>query len=129
MFSWIADTIEGLGYWGIAGLTLLENIVLPLPSEVIVPMAGYVTTRGHLDFWLVVVAASAGCVGGAGGWYGVARSIGGRRLCAWSSAHGHWVTMACAEIDKGQDWFGHHGKWAVLLGRMVPAVRTIVSVP
>lgn len=129
MFDWIAKTIERLGYWGIAGLTLLENVVPPIPSEVVVPMAGFVSARGQLDFWLVVVAASVGAVAGAVGWYWVARSIGNRRLRAWVDDHGHWVTLRCETLDRAQDWFDRHGPWAVFIGRLVPGVRTFVSVP
>jgi membrane protein DedA with SNARE-associated domain len=129
MFDWIAGVIERLGYWGIAGLTILENIVLPLPSEVIVPMAGFVSSRGELNFWLVVAAASAGAIVGTTGWYVVARSIGNRRLRAWVDAHGHWVTLSCDDIDTAQSWFDKYGVWAVFVGRLVPGVRALVSIP
>lgn len=129
MFDWIASTIERLGYLGIAGLTLLENIVPPIPSEVVVPMAGYVAAKGALNFWLVVAAAAAGALAGAAGWYYAARSIGDKRLRAWVDAHGHWVTLECDDIDRAQRWFDKHGTWAVLVGRLVPGVRTFISVP
>jgi len=129
MFDWIAGVIEKLGYAGIAGLTLLENIVPPIPSEVVVPMAGFVSARGELHFWLVVAAASAGALAGAAGWYGVARAIGNDRLRAWIAAHGHWITLTGDDIDRAQAWFDHHGTWAVLVGRLIPGVRTFISVP
>lgn len=129
MFDWVAGVIERLGYLGIAGLTLLENVVPPIPSEVVVPMAGFVAAGGELDFWLVVVAASAGALAGAAGWYWAARSIGNRRLRAWVDDHGHWVTLTCDSIDTAQGWFDRHGAWAVFLGRLVPGVRTFVSIP
>lgn len=129
MFDWVAGVIERLGYLGIAGLTLLENVVPPIPSEVVVPMAGFVAAQGKFDLWLVVLAASAGALAGAVGWYWVARSIGNKRLRAWVDDHGHWVTLTCDSIDKAQDWFDRHGAWAVFVGRLVPGVRTFVSVP
>ena len=129
MFDWVAGVIERLGYLGIAGLTLLENVVPPIPSEVVVPMAGFVAAQGKFDLWLVVVAASLGALAGAVGWYWVARSIGNKRLRAWVADHGHWVTLTCDSIDKAQDWFDRHGAWAVFVGRLVPGVRTFVSVP
>jgi membrane protein DedA with SNARE-associated domain len=127
--EWIAGLIERLGYAGIAFLTLLENFIPPLPSEVIIPLAGFVAAKGSLNFWLVVAAASAGAIAGATGWYLVARSIGNRRLRRWIDQHGHWVTLTCRDIDKAQAWFDRHGAWAVFLGRLVPGVRTFVSVP
>lgn len=129
MFDWVTGIIERLGYLGLAGLTLLENIVPPIPSEVVVPLAGYVSAKGQLDFWLVVVAASLGAVAGASIWYFVARSIGNDRLRRWVDAHGRWVTLTCDDIDKAQRWFDKHGGWAVFVGRLVPGVRTFISVP
>lgn len=129
MFDWITAVIERLGYWGIAALTLLENIVPPIPSEVVIPLAGFVSAKGKLTFWGVVIAASVGSLLGAAGWFGVARWIGNKRLRQWIDDHGHWVTLTCETIDKAQAWFDRHGKWAVFLGRLVPGVRTFVSVP
>lgn len=129
MFDWITGVIEKLGYWGIAALTLLENIVPPIPSEVVVPLAGYVAAKGQLSFWGVVAAASAGALAGAVGWYAVARSIGKKRLRKWIEEHGKWVTLTPDTIDKAQEWFDRHGPWAVFFGRLVPGVRTFVSVP
>lgn len=129
MIDGITGLIEKLGYWGVAFLMLLENFIPPLPSEVIVPLAGYVAAQGKLDFWLVVVAASSGGIAGASGWYLIARSIGSRRLRRWMDAHGHWLTLSCRDIDKAQAWFDRHGRWAVLAGRLVPGVRTFVSLP
>src|SRR5688500_2822810 len=119
MFDWITGTIQRLGYWGIAALTLLENVVPPIPSEVVVPMAGFVAAKGELSFWGVVAAASAGALLGAVGWYAVARAIGKKRLRQWIDDHGHWVTLDCESIDKAQRWFDRHGTWAVLVGRLV----------
>ena len=129
MFDWITSTIQRLGYLGIAALTLLENVVPPIPSEVVVPMAGFVSAKGQLSFWGVVVAASVGALIGAVGWYAVARAIGKERLRKWIDDHGHWVTLTCESIDKSQRWFDKHGTWAVFVGRLVPGVRTFVSVP
>ena len=129
MFEWIAATIERLGYWGIAGLTLLENVVPPIPSEVVVPLAGFVAARGGLNFWGVVAAAAIGALAGAVGWYVAARSIGAARLRRWVDDHGHWLTLTCEDIDKSEQWFEKHGSWAVFVGRLVPGVRTFISVP
>lgn len=129
MFNWITGVIERLGYLGIAALTLLENIVPPIPSEIVVPLAGYVSAKGKLDFWFVVVAASAGAVVGSSIWYFVARAIGNVRLRRWIDAHGQWVTLTGEDIDTSQRWFDRHGGWAVLVGRLVPGVRTFISVP
>lgn len=129
MFDFITRTIERLGYLGIAALTFLENVVPPIPSEVIIPLAGFVSAKGKLAFWGVVAAASIGALAGAVGWFAAARAIGNKRLRAWIDDHGHWVTLTCDSIDKAQKWFDRHGTWAVFVGRLVPGVRTFVSVP
>ncbi|MDQ3069887.1 MAG: DedA family protein [Acidobacteriota bacterium] len=129
MFDWVTGVIGQLGYWGIAALTFLENIVPPIPSELVIPLAGFVAAQGTLNIWLVIVAAVTGSLAGALAWYGVARSIGAKRLRAWIAKHGQWVTLTSEDIDRAQAWFDKHSAWAVMAGRIVPGVRTFISVP
>lgn len=129
MFDWVRDVIQQLGYAGIAALTLLENIIPPVPSEVVIPMAGFIASQGRFNFWVVVAVASTGALAGAVAWYAVARSIGDRRLRTWVRAHGRWVTLTPEDLDKAQGWFDRHGGWSVLIGRLIPGVRTFISIP
>jgi membrane protein DedA with SNARE-associated domain len=78
---------------------------------------------------LVVLAGSAGSLLGAWFWYEVGRRVGAERLKGWAARHGRWLTLRPEEVDRAREWFGRHGGKAVLLGRMVPAVRTLISVP
>ena len=129
MFEWITGIVGQLGYAGVAVLTFLENLFPPIPSELVIPLAGFVAGRGELHIVPVIAVASAGSLAGAALWYFVGRSIGERRLRAWVRRHGRWLTLSGSDLDSAQDWFRRHGPTAVLIGRLVPGVRTFVSLP
>jgi membrane protein DedA with SNARE-associated domain len=129
MFDWITGIIGRLGYAGVAGLTFLENVFPPIPSELVIPLAGYVAAQGDMRLMLVVATASAGSLAGAGVWYWIGRSVGERRLRAWVDRHGKWLTLSAKDVDRAQLWFSRHGNAAVFFGRLVPGVRTLVSLP
>ena len=129
MFAWIAQLIEKTGYLGVALLMFLENVFPPIPSELIMPMAGFTAARGDLRFVGIVLAGTAGSVAGALLWYYVGTLVTAARLKAWAGKHGRWLTLKPQDIDKASAWFGKHGGKAVLFGRLVPTVRTLISVP
>jgi len=129
MFDWLAGAVTGLGYPGLALLMFAENVFPPIPSELIMPMAGYAAARGEMGLGLAVLAGSLGSLAGALLWYGVGRRVGAARLRRIAARHGRWLGLAPAEVDRAAAWFARHGGKAVLFGRMVPAVRTLISVP
>jgi membrane protein DedA with SNARE-associated domain len=129
MFEWITSVITSLGYAGVTMLTLLENVFPPIPSELIIPLAGFVAASGALRFDVVIAAAAAGSLAGTALWYEVGRRIGERRLREWVARHGAWLTLSVGDIDSAQDWFRRHDRRSVLFGRVVPGVRTFVSLP
>ncbi len=129
MFDWIVSVIERLGYAGVAALTFLENVFPPIPSELVIPLAGFVAARGDLLIGVVVAVATAGSLVGSTAWYALGRRIGERRVRAWVDRHGHWLTLGAEDIDRAQQWFQHHGGAAVLFGRLMPGVRTLISLP
>jgi membrane protein DedA with SNARE-associated domain len=129
MFEWIIRVIERLGYAGIALLTFLENVFPPVPSEIVIPLAGFVSARGAFDLWLVIIVASIGSLAGATVWYLAGRRIGEKRLRAWVERHGRWLTLSTHDVDRAQAWFQRHGGAAVFIGRLIPGVRTFVSLP
>jgi membrane protein DedA with SNARE-associated domain len=129
MFDWITGMVERTGYFGIALLMLAENLFPPIPSELIMPLAGFTAARGDLHLGLVVLAGTVGTVLGALVWYGIARRVGQERLRRWTEAHGRWITLSPGDVDRASAWFERHGRWAVLFGHFVPAVRTLVSIP
>jgi membrane protein DedA with SNARE-associated domain len=129
MQDWVVEVVRGMGPLGVALLMFLENVFPPLPSEVIMPLAGYLSARGQAPFWLMVAAGSAGSLAGAWFWYAVGRAVTHDRLCAWVTAHGTWLAMVPGDVDRAADWFARHGRWSVFFGRLVPVVRTLISVP
>lgn len=129
MFDWIVGIVESSGYPGIAFLMLLENLFPPIPSELIMPLAGFVAAGGELDAALVVLAGTAGSIAGALPWYFAGRWLGEARLKRLADRHGRWLTLDAGDIDKAMAWFERHGRWAVLFGRLIPAVRTLISAP
>jgi membrane protein DedA with SNARE-associated domain len=129
MFEWITSTVRTLGYSGVALLALLENVFPPIPSELVLPLAGFVAAQGELNVWMVIIAGTAGSLAGAVLWYEIGRRIGERRLRGWVRRSGKWLTLSVSDIDRAQAWFKRHGGRAVFVGRLVPGVRTLISLP
>ncbi|MCT7981504.1 DedA family protein [Laspinema olomoucense] len=129
MLDWITNTITALNYWGIALLMFLENIIPPIPSELIMPLAGFTVTQGKLTFWGVIVAGTTGSMLGALPWYYVSLKVGEHQLKKWVDRYGGWVTLTNEDIKKSQDWFKKYGGGVVLFGRLIPGIRTLISIP
>jgi membrane protein DedA with SNARE-associated domain len=107
----------------------LENVFPPIPSELIMPLAGFVARRGELDLCMTITAGTLGSIAGATAWYVLARRVGERRLREWIERHGRWLALSGEDIDRSTRWFRRHGALAVTLGRLVPGVRTLISMP
>lgn len=129
MFDKIVEIVSAFGYIGVFVLMLLENIFPPIPSELIMPLAGFVAARGDLNFVAVILVGTAGSVVGALPWYYAGAKLGQDRMKRLARRWGHWLTLSPEDVDKAGAWFGRHGKSAVFVGRLVPAVRTLISVP
>lgn len=129
MFDWITGLMQQSGYLGVLLLMVAENVFPPIPSELVMPLAGFIAARGELNILLVVAAGTAGSLLGALPWYYAGKWLGAGRLKGWAGRHGRWLTVAPGEVDAAVDWFRRHGGRAVLLGRLVPTVRTLISVP
>lgn len=129
MEDWVVNVVRGMGPLGVALLMFLENVFPPLPSEVIMPLAGYLSARGEANFWAMVAAGTAGSLAGALFWYRVGRAVTHERLRRRVDRHGTWLAMTPEDVDGATDWFARHGRGSVLFGRMVPLVRTLISVP
>ena len=129
MFEWTTGLIEQSGYAGIAFMMLLENLFPPIPSELIMPMAGYMAGQGRLSLIGVVLAGCVGSVLGALFWYYVGRWVGLKRLKRWAGAHGRWLTISPDEVDQAKHWFDRYAGVSVFIGRLIPAIRTLISVP
>jgi membrane protein DedA with SNARE-associated domain len=127
--EWITAFLARTGYPGVALLMLAENVFPPIPSELIMPLAGYAAARGALRLPLVVAAGTLGSVLGTLPWYFAGRWLGTERLKRLAGRHGRWLTLSPVDVDRAQAAFDRHCGKAVLLGRLVPAVRTLISAP
>ena len=127
--TWVTDVIDALGYLGVAFLVSLENVFPPIPSEVVLPLAGFVAGRGDANLVGMILAATAGSVVGAWALYGIAAWIGPERLRAFIVRFGRWFSVKEHHLERAEAWFDRRANVAVLLGRCVPLIRSIVSVP
>jgi membrane protein DedA with SNARE-associated domain len=124
--GWVARVVDALGEAGVGLLVALETVVPPVPSEVVLAMSGYLASAGRVNVALVIVAATAGSLIGALALYYAGAAIGEERLRRWLD---RLPLVDSEELDRADKWFEKYGKWAVLIGRMVPVVRSLVSVP
>lgn len=129
MSGWIIETIGQLGYPGIFLLMLLESIFPPIPSELIMPFAGFSAARGELDVVGVIAAATAGAVAGMVPWYLAGRFLGLTRVRLLADRFGRWFTLNAEEVDTATAWFNRFGPVVVFAGRLLPIIRTLISVP
>lgn len=129
MFDWITALIDQLGLPGVALMMFLENVFPPIPSELIMPLAGFNAAQGRMGLIGVILAGTLGSLAGAVLWYLLGRAIGTARLRRLATRHGRWLTVTPSELDRADAWFDRHGGAAVFLGRLVPTVRTLISIP
>ena len=129
MFELVTSTIRDTGYAGIFLLMLAENVFPPIPSEVIMPLAGFTAARGSLHIVGVGAAGTAGSLVGALLWYYVGMRVGLARLQRWAERGGRWMAVSPEELEHATGWFRRHCGKAVLFGRLLPSVRTLVSIP
>jgi membrane protein DedA with SNARE-associated domain len=127
--TWVQDVIEQLGYVGVALLVVAENVFPPIPSEIVLPFAGFVAQRGSESVIIMILAATVGSVGGALIMYWIAAFIGDERLHAFTRKFGKWVQIREVDLSRAEEWFDRHATSAVLLGRCVPLIRSVVSIP
>ncbi|MFE9655974.1 DedA family protein [Micromonospora sp. NPDC006431] len=124
--GWVAGVLDAMGALGVALLVALENVVPPIPSEIVLAMAGYLCAEGRFNVVLIVLAATAGSLLGAVLLYWLGAALGEERLKRWLD---HVPLVDRADLEKADRWFERYGRWAVLVGRLVPVVRSLVSVP
>ena len=129
MTDWITQLMQQGSYLAAAALMFLENLFPPIPSEIVMPLAGYIAERDGKSLILMILAGSAGSLIGALFWYYVGVYIGLERLKAFSRKYGRLLTLTPGEIDTADRWFDTHGGKAVFIGRLIPGVRTFISVP
>ena len=123
------ETNQWIGYGAILLAMFLENLIPPIPSELIMPLGGFYVYQGQLDFFPVVLAGLIGTVVGALPWYGIGRLVNEERLEKWLEKHGRWIGINPKELSRSRKWFNRYGVSLVFWGRLVPGIRTLISVP
>jgi membrane protein DedA with SNARE-associated domain len=127
--DWVTDVVDALGYVGVAFLVALESVFPPIPSEIVLPLAGFVAGRGDANIVGMMVAATIGSVVGAWILYGIAAAIGPVRLHNFVGHYGRWFGVKVDDVVRAEEWFDRRSSAAVLVGRCVPLIRSIVSIP
>jgi membrane protein DedA with SNARE-associated domain len=127
--AWIESVIEKIGYLGVALLVGLENVIPVIPSEIVQPYAGFVAQRDNKSVALMVLVATIGSVVGSLIMYGIAAWIGPVRLRAFIVRYGKFVGVSEHELTRAEEWFDRNAVVSVLVGRCVPLIRAVVSIP
>ncbi len=123
--QWLLDLFRGMGYPGIVVLMAVESSILPLPSELVMPPAGYLAAKGEMSFVLAVACGVLGSILGALANYGLAHWLGR----AFFLRRGKYVLITERALDRSERYFAAHGEISTFLGRMLPVVRHLISIP
>ncbi|HEX8655402.1 MAG TPA: DedA family protein [Allosphingosinicella sp.] len=129
MSDWVIRLIDATGYAGVFLLMLLETVFPPVPSEVVMTVAGLRAAQGPMSLGGVVAAGTAGAMAGNLFWYLLARWIGLHRFRPFIERHGRWLTMDWCDVEKVEKLFGRFGGAVVMVGRLLPTIRSVVSLP
>lgn len=126
VLDWVVEVMRTLGAPGVGLATLLETVFPPVPSEVVLPLAGFTASEGHYGLVAAIGWATAGSLGGALLLYWLGALWGAERLCATAE---RIPLLHARDVERAIGWFGRHGRSAVFLGRLVPGVRSLISIP
>lgn len=126
LVDWVVSLMDTLGALGVGLAILIETVFPPIPSEFVLPLAGFSSTQGELNVWAAFIGATTGSMLGAWLLYWLGAVVGAERLRA--IADRMWLTEG-EDVDKALHWFGKYGEASILIGRVVPGVRSLVSIP
>jgi len=127
--NWAQSAISSLGYVGLGLVMFLENVFPPIPSEVVLPLAGSLTVEGRFTLVGVTLVGALGSLAGALFFYGLGRWLGEARVRRLIERYGRWLFLSVADFDRAKAWFDRYGESVVFFGRMVPMVRSLISIP
>jgi membrane protein DedA with SNARE-associated domain len=127
--NWITDFMEQFGYFGVFLLIALENVFPPIPSEVILTFGGFMTTYTSMTPVGVIVFSTLGSVLGAVILYGIGYLVNVDRLEGWIERYGRFLRLKKEDIRRADAWFDRYGYWTVLFCRMIPLIRSLISIP
>ena len=127
--NWVQSIIASAGYPGLGLVMVLENLFPPIPSEVIVPFAGYMTFKGHFNLAAVIGVATAGSLVGALILYGLGWWLDESRVRRLVCYYGRYAMLSEKDLDRALAWFRRYGELTIFFARLVPIVRSVISVP
>ncbi len=126
--EWLVILIGSAGYWGVGFAMFLESFFAPIPSEIILPFSGFVASRGELNIWVVIIVATVAAYVGSLPFYLVGR-WGEKSVMNFLGKYGKYLFISKKDLDKGFQAFEEYGNGIVLVGRLIPIVRTVISFP
>jgi LPXTG-motif cell wall-anchored protein len=129
VLNWIIHLVTSLNYWGVAFLMALENVVLPIPSELIMPLAGFETVSGRLSLLGVIASGTVGSVLGGLPLYYVGYALGEDRIEKWVERYSKWGLLRGRDIARATDRFSGKTFLEVTIGQLLPGVRGVISIP
>ncbi len=127
--NFVINIVSNLGYPGIVLAMFAENIFPPIPSEAIMPMAGYLVTIGRFNFFLTIFSGVLGTLIGAVALYYIGVGVGNLKFRKFLDRYGRFLMTTSKDLEAAERWFGEHGEKSVLLARVIPLIRSIISIP
>jgi membrane protein DedA with SNARE-associated domain len=127
--SWVLSLISVFGYTGLGFVMFLENVFPPIPSEIILPLAGSLTLKGDFSLAGITLVGMVGSVAGAWVFFGIGYWFDEKRVRFLIQKYGKWLLLSTNDLDRALSWFQKYGYWVVFFGRMVPMVRSLISIP
>ncbi len=129
MIEWVTDIVAAGGWPGVMALMFLENLFPPIPSEVIMPLAGFAAARGQMSLSLALIAGVIGTLLGNVFWYELSRAIGADRIRPLVGRYGRWFAVGEEDLRKAEATLLKYGPFALSFGRLLPGIRTVISIP
>lgn len=128
LVDWLVNLISSMGYWGVGLSMFIESFFAPIPSEIILPFSGFVASQGTLNIYIVIIVATVAAYLGSLPFYLVGR-WGEKAVLKFLNKYGKYLFISKNDVDKGYEVFEKYGSKIVLVGRVIPIVRTVISFP
>ena len=126
---WVEQIISSMGYVGLFLVMFLENVFPPIPSEVVLPLAGSLTLTGRFSIFWITVIGMMGSLTGAFLFYGLGKWLGEPRVRTIIEKYGRYALLSTNDLDRSLEWFDKYDDWVIFFSRMVPIVRSLISIP
>jgi len=126
---WVEQIISSMGYVGLYLVMFLENVFPPIPSEVVLPLAGSLTLTGRFSIFWITIIGMLGSLTGAFLFYGLGKWLGEPRVRILMEKFGRYALLSTNDLDRSLEWFDKYDDWVIFFSRMVPIVRSLISIP